>query len=85
MAHQARRLGEWIEALTGLLDLGRLHSTTPALRVIVRDEPLHPPYRKRATDREKQLGRRHQLVAINTEVGQIDWLVSRDSAVFTLA
>ena len=28
---------------------------------------------------------RHQLVAINTKVGQIDWLVSRDSAVFTLA
>jgi hypothetical protein len=43
----------------------------------VRDEPLHPRYRKRATDREKQLGRRYQLVAINTKVGQIAWLDAR--------
>ena len=35
----------------------------------MRDEPLHPRYRKRATDREKQLGRRYQLVAINTRLG----------------
>ena len=28
--------------------------------MIIRDEPLHPRYRKRATDREKKLGRRYQ-------------------------
>jgi DDE family transposase len=67
----------FVADLTGLLDLGRWHSTIPDLRIIVRDEPLHPRYRKRATDREKQLGRRYQLVAINTKVGQIAWLDAR--------
>jgi hypothetical protein len=43
----------------------------------VRDEPLHPRYRKRATEREKQLGRRYQLIAINTKVGQAAWLDAR--------
>ncbi len=42
--------------LTGLLDLGSWQQKIPGLRglsrVLVRDEPLHPPYRKRATDRE---------------------------------
>ena len=63
--------------LTGLLDLSRWHTTIPDLRIIVRDEPLHPRYRKRATEREKQLGRRYQLIATNTGVGQIAWLDAR--------
>jgi len=43
----------------------------------VRDEPLHPRYRKRATDRERQLGRRYQLIATNTRTGQFAWLDAR--------
>jgi hypothetical protein len=67
----------FVADLTGLLDLDRWHSTIPNLRIIVRDEPLHPRYRKRATEREKALGRRYQLIAINTTVGQIAWLDAR--------
>jgi DDE family transposase len=63
--------------LTSLLDLGSWHNKIPGLRIIVRDEPLHPRYRKRATEREKQLGRRYQLIATNTTVGQIAWLDAR--------
>ena len=37
--------------LTGLLDLGSWHKRIPGLRIIVRNEPLHPRYRKRATER----------------------------------
>ena len=36
-----------------------------------------PRYRKRATEREKQLGRRYQLIATNTRVGQVAWLDAR--------
>ena len=54
-----------------------VHQKIPDLRVIVRDEPLHPRYRKRATEREKQLGRRYQLIATNTGHGQIAWLDAR--------
>jgi hypothetical protein len=60
----------FVAEVTGLLDLGRWHKKIPGLRVIVRDEPLHPRYRKRATDREKQLGRRYQLIATNTKGGR---------------
>ncbi|MGH3833350.1 MAG: transposase [Pseudonocardiaceae bacterium] len=67
----------FVAELTGLLDLSSWHTTIPALRVIVRDEPLHPRYRKRATDREKQLGRRYQLIAINATLGQLNWLDAR--------
>ena len=67
----------FVADLTGLLDLGRWHTKIPDLRVIVRDEPLHPRYRKRATEREKQLGRRYQLIAINTKIGQTAWLDAR--------
>jgi Transposase DDE domain group 1 len=65
----------FVADLTGLLDLAAWK--IPDLRIIVRDEPLHPRYRKRATDREKQLGRRYQLIAINTKVGQLAWLDAR--------
>jgi hypothetical protein len=67
----------FVADLTGLLDLGSWHNKIPGLRIIVRDEPLHPRYRKRPTDREKQLGRRYQLIATNTKVGQIAWLDAR--------
>ncbi len=67
----------FVADLTGLLDLGSWQEKIPGLRVLVRDEPLHPRYRKRATEREKLLGRRYQLVAINTRVGQIAWLDAR--------
>lgn len=67
----------FVADLTGLLDLGPWQKKIPGLRVIVRDEPLHPRYRKRATEREKQLGRRYQLIATNTKVGQIAWLDAR--------
>jgi hypothetical protein len=68
--------GELVED-TFVADLGSWHKKIPDLRIIVRDEPLHPRYRKRATEREKQLGRRYQLIAINTRVGQIAWLDAR--------
>ncbi|MCU1497905.1 MAG: transposase [Acidimicrobiales bacterium] len=67
----------FVADLTGLLDLGRWHDKISDLRIIVRDEPLHPRYRKRATEREKLLGRRYQLIAINTKVGQLAWLDAR--------
>lgn len=67
----------FVADLTGLLDLTSWQDKIPDLRVIVRDEPLHPRYRKRATEREKKLGRRYQLVAINTRVGQLAWLDAR--------
>lgn len=67
----------FVADLTGLLDLGSWQQKIPGLQIIVRDEPLHPRYRKRATDREKQLGRRYQLIATNTKVGQIAWLDAR--------
>ncbi len=63
----------FVAELTGLLDLGCWQAKIPGLRILVRDEPLHPRYRKRATDREKRLGRRYQLIATNTAVGQIAW------------
>ena len=63
----------FVAEVTGLLDLGSWKKI-PDLRIMVRDEPLHPRYRKRATEREKQLGRRYQLIAINAKVGQIAWL-----------
>jgi len=63
----------FVAEVTGLLDLGGWHDRIPWLRVIARDEPLHPRYRKRVTERERQLGRRYQLIAINAKVGQIPW------------
>jgi hypothetical protein len=67
----------FVADLTGLLDLGAWQEKIPGLRVIVRDEPLHPRYRKRATEREKKLGRRYQLVATSTQAGQVAWLDAR--------
>ena len=67
----------YVADLTGLLDLEGWQQKIPGLRVLVRDEPLHPRYRKRATDREKALGRRYQLIVTNTQVGQIAWLDAR--------
>jgi len=67
----------FVAEVTGLLDLSSWQRKIPGLRVIVRDEPLHPRYRKRATERERQLGRRYQLIAINAKVGQIAWLDAR--------
>lgn len=67
----------FVADLTGLLDLACWQEKIPGLRVLVRDEPLHPRYLKRATDREKALGRRYQLIATNTKVGQIAWLDAR--------
>jgi hypothetical protein len=67
----------FVADLTGLLDLGAWQAKVPGLRIIVRDEPLHPRYRKRATEREKKLGRRYQLIATSTSRGQIAWLDAR--------
>jgi Transposase DDE domain group 1 len=69
--------GTFVADLTGLLDLDTWREKIPGLRIIVRDEPLHPRYRKRATEREKKLGRRYQLIATNTSRGQISWLDAR--------
>jgi hypothetical protein len=63
-----------VAELTGLLDLSAWTGKIPGLRILVREEPLHPRYLKRATEREKQLGRRYQLIATNTRQGQIAWL-----------
>jgi hypothetical protein len=38
---------------------------------------LHPRYRKRASDREKQLGVRYQLIATDSAKRQIAWLDAR--------
>lgn len=67
----------FVAELTGLLDLDGWQEKIPGLRILVRNEPLHPRYRKRATDREKQLGRRFQLIATNTARGQHAWLDAR--------
>lgn len=67
----------FVADLTGLLDLGTWQEKIPGLRIIVRDEPLHPRYRKRATERERKLGRRYQLIATSTRHGQIAWLDTR--------
>ena len=67
----------FVADLTGLLDLGTWQEKVPGLRILVRDEPLHPRYRKRATEREKELGRRYQLIATSTRHGQIAWLDAR--------
>jgi hypothetical protein len=64
----------FVADITALLDT---RGWTPGIRVIVRDEQLHPRYRKRATEQEKKLGRRYQLIATNTKVGQIAWLDAR--------
>jgi len=64
----------WVAEITGLLNV---NSWTLGIRIIARDEPLHPRYFKRATEREKQLGRRYQLIATNTRTGQIAWLDAR--------
>jgi hypothetical protein len=63
--------------LTGLLNLDTWTARIPGLRILVREEPLHPRYRKRATEREKQLGKRYQLVATSTQAGQVAWLDAR--------
>ncbi|TFV57749.1 IS1380 family transposase [Geodermatophilus sp. DF01-2] len=67
----------FVAELTGLLDLGGWQAKIPGLRVLVRSEPLHPRYRKRATEREKRLGRRFQLIATNSRLGQHAWLDAR--------
>jgi hypothetical protein len=63
--------------LTGLLDLDAWTAKIPGLRILVREEPLHPRYRKRATEREIKLGKRYQLIATSTRQGQIAWLDAR--------
>lgn len=63
--------------ITGLLDLTEWTEKIPGLRIIARDEPLHPKYMKRASDREKARGRRYQLIALNATAGQVAWLDAR--------
>jgi hypothetical protein len=67
----------WVADITGLLDLSQWHEKTPNLRIIARNEPLHPKYAKRASDREQQRGRRYQLIAVNATTGQVAWLDAR--------
>jgi hypothetical protein len=67
----------FVADLTGLLDLTAWTEKIPGLRILVRDEPLHPKYLKRASAREKQRGRRYQLIAINATSGQVAWLGAR--------
>jgi hypothetical protein len=59
------------------LDLTGWHEKIPNLRIIARDEPLHPKYLKRASEREKTRGRRYQLTAVNAVTGQVAWLDAR--------
>ena len=58
-------------------DLREWTGKIPGLRIILRDEPLHPRYRQRATGREQKLGRRYQLIATNTAAGQVARLDAR--------
>jgi hypothetical protein len=67
----------FVAELTGLLDLSAWTEKIPGLRILVRDEPLHPKYLKRASEREKALGRRYQLIAVNAKIGQLAWLDAR--------
>jgi hypothetical protein len=67
----------FVAELTGLLDLDGWQAKIPGLRILVRNEPLHPRYRTRASEREKQLGRRFGLIATNTRIGQHAWLDAR--------
>ncbi|WP_052710735.1 transposase [Pseudofrankia sp. DC12] len=67
----------YVAELTGLLDLSAWTEKIPGLRILVRDEPLHPKYLARATDQEKQQGRRYQLIALNANAGQLAWLDAR--------
>ena len=67
----------WVADITGLLDLSEWTEKTPGLRIIARDEPLHPKYTQRASDREKARGRRYQLIAVNARTGQVAWLDAR--------
>ena len=69
--------GTRVAELTGLLDLGAWTEKIPGLRILVREEPLHPRYLKRATEREIKLGKRYQLIATNTRQGQHAWLDAR--------
>ena len=66
-----------VAELTGLLDLETRTGKIPGLPILVREEPLHPRYRKRATEREIKLGKRYQLIATSTRRGQIAWLDAR--------
>jgi len=66
-----------VAELTGLLDLEAWTGKIPGVRILVREEPLHPRYRKRATEREIKLGKRCQLIATSTRRGQIAWLDAR--------
>lgn len=66
--------GVRVADITALLETS---AWTDGIRVIVREEPLHPKYAKRASEREKNLGKRYQLIATNTRVGQIAWLDAR--------
>jgi len=61
---------------TGLLDLDGWHDMISGLRVIVLTSRC-TPLPQRATEREKQLRRRYQLIATNTRHGQIAWLDAR--------
>ena len=63
-----------VAELTGLLDLDAWTGKIPGLRILVREEPLHPRYLKRATEREIKLGKRYQLIATTTQQGQLAWL-----------
>ncbi len=63
--------------ITGLLDLAAWHEKIPNLRIIARDEPLHPKYTPRASALEKTRGRRYQLIAVNATIGQVAWLDAR--------
>jgi hypothetical protein len=67
----------WVADITGLLDLSEWTEKIPGLRIIARDEPLHPKYTQRASDREKARGRRYQLIAVNARTGQVAWLDAR--------
>ena len=66
-----------VAELTGLPDLGAWTEKIPGLRILVREEPLHPRYLKRATEREIKPSRRYQLIAANTRQGQLAWLDAR--------
>jgi Transposase DDE domain group 1 len=70
----------FVAELTGLLDLGAWREKIPGLRILVRSEPLHPRYRTRASEQEQRRGRRFQLIATDTQRGQVAWLDARHRA-----
>jgi hypothetical protein len=55
----------WVADITGLLDLSEWTEKIPGLRIIARDEPLHPQYTQRGTPSGPVIGRKPAVGGIS--------------------